>query len=53
MLKKFFNFFISILLMLCICGSVNAAELKTSLDIIQKASETKYLANDQGLFQKR
>ena len=52
MLKKFFNFFISILLMLCICGSVNAAELKTSLDIIQKASETKYLANDQGFISK-
>ena len=34
------------------CESVNAEELKTSLDIIQKASETKYLENDQGYISK-
>ena len=52
MLKKFFIILISILLMIGMCGNVNAAELKTSLDIIQKASETKYLENDQGFISK-
>ena len=50
MLKKIF--IILILLMIVMCGSVNAEELKTSLDIIQKASETKYLENDQGYISK-
>jgi len=52
MLKKFFIILISILLMISICGNVNAVGLKTSLDIIQKASETKYLENDQGSISK-
>lgn len=52
MLKKIFIILISILLMIGICGNVDAAELKTSLDIIQKASETKYLENDQGFISK-
>lgn len=52
MLKKFFIILISILLMIGMCGNVNATELKTSLDIIQKASETKYLENDQGFISK-
>ena len=52
MLKKFFIILISIILIIGMCGSVNAAELKTSLDIIQKASETKYLENDQGYISK-
>lgn len=52
MSKKFFIILISILLMIGMCGNVNAAELKTSLDIIQKASETKYLENDQGYISK-
>lgn len=52
MLKKFFIILISILLMIGVCGNVNAAELKTNLDIIQKASETKYLENDQGYISK-
>lgn len=52
MLKKFFIILISIVLMMGMCGSVNATELKTSLDIIQKASETKYLENDQGYISK-
>ena len=38
--------------MIVMCESVNAEELKTSLDIIQKASETKYLENDQGYISK-
>lgn len=50
MLKKIF--IILILLMIVMCESVNAEELKTSLDIIQKASETKYLENDQGYISK-
>lgn len=50
MLKKIF--IILILLMIVMCGSVNAEELKTSLDIIQKASETKYLENEQGYISK-
>lgn len=52
MLKKIFIILISIVLMIGMCGSVNATELKTSLDIIQKASETKYLENDQGFISK-
>lgn len=35
-----------------ICGSVMATDLKTSLDIIQQASEIKYLENDQGYISK-
>lgn len=35
-----------------IFSNVLASDLKTSLDIIQKASETKYLENDQGYISK-
>ena len=52
MLKKFFIILLSIMLMIGTYGSVNATELKTSLDIIQKASETKYLENNQGCISK-
>ena len=52
MLKKISIILISIILILGICSNVNADELKTSLDIIQNASETKYLENDQGYVSK-
>lgn len=52
MLKKIFIMFITITLLVGICGSVNATELKTRLDVIQQASETKYLENDQGYISK-
>ena len=52
MLKKISIILITVLLIISICGSSNAAELKTSLDIIQKAGETKYLENDQGFISK-
>lgn len=52
MLKKIFIMFITITLLVGICGSVNATELKTTLDVIQQASETKYLENDQGYISK-
>ena len=52
MLKKLSVILISIVLMISVCGIVNAADLKTSLDIIQKASETKELENDQGFISK-
>lgn len=52
MVKKFFIIVVSIILMIGMCGSVNAAELKTSLDVVTKASETKYLENDQGYISK-
>ena len=34
------------------CNSVKAVELKTTLNIIQYASETKYLENNQGYISK-
>lgn len=52
MLKKVFIVLIVILLMIRMCSNVYAADLKTSLDIIQKASETKYLENEQGYISK-
>lgn len=52
MLKKIFIMFITITLLVGICGSVNATELRTTLDVIQQASETKYLDNDQGYISK-
>lgn len=52
MLKKIFIMFITITLLVGICGNVNATELKTTLDVIQQASETKYLENDQGYISK-
>ena len=52
MIKKLSVILISIVLMISVCGVTHAADLKTSLDIIQKASETKYLENDQGFISK-
>lgn len=52
MLKKLISIVAIIVLMLGICGNVKAAELKTSLDVIQKSSETKHLENDQGYISK-
>ncbi len=52
MLKKIFITLITIILIVGMCSSVNATELRTELDVIQKASETKYLENDQGLISK-
>ncbi len=52
MLKKFFITLITIILIVVMYGSVNAIELKTELDVIQKASETKYLENNQGYISK-
>ena len=51
MLKKIINI-ILIFLIIGMYGDVSAAELKTTLDVIQKASETKYLENDQGYVSK-
>ncbi len=51
-MKKYLNKItcISLILfmLLDICSNVFAADVKTSLDVIQEASETKYLDNDQG-----
>lgn len=46
--------FISLIIFIVfsIFSNVLASDLKTSLDIIQKASETKYLENDQGYISK-
>ena len=52
MLKKISIILISFLLMISMCGKSNATDLKTSLDVMQKASETKYLENDQGFISK-
>ncbi len=40
------------LITLMLCSSVFAADLKTALNVIEQASETKYLENDQGYFSK-
>jgi len=52
MLKKCFSILVTIILILGMCLNVNAAELKTKLDVIAQASETKYLENDQGYISK-
>lgn len=52
MLKRIFIMIVTIMLVISICGSVKATELKTELKVIQKASETKYLENDQGYISK-
>ena len=53
MLKKIFIMFITITLLVGICGTVNATELRTTLEVIQQTSETKYLENDQGYISKK
>lgn len=52
MLKKSLGILAIIILILNLCVSVYAKDLKTELNIIQKASETKYLENDQGYISK-
>lgn len=52
MLKKLIIVLISIVLMISVCSVAHAADLKTSLEVIQKASETKDLENDQGFISK-
>lgn len=51
-LNKIVNIFLILLIISTIFYNVFAAELKTELDIIQKASEIKYLENDQGYISK-
>lgn len=53
MSKKIFIIFIAFILLVGICGSVNASELKTKLDIIQKSADIKHLENDQGYIKKQ
>lgn len=50
--KKVVYFSIIFVIILSMFSSVFATELNTQLDIIQKASETKYLENDQGYISK-
>jgi len=52
MLKKILSSLMVIIFILGMCGNVNAAELKTELDIVQQASEIKYLENNQGYISK-
>ena len=52
MLKKLSVILVSIILIISFCGVSHAANINTSLDIIKKASETKYLENDQGFISK-
>ncbi len=52
MLKKFSIILISFILILGMSSNVKAQTLKTSLDVVQKASETKYLDKDQGSISK-
>mgnify|MGYP004522567765 CR=1 FL=1 len=52
MRKKFLITLVSIILIIGMCGSIYATNLETSLNVIQNASETKYLENDQGYITK-
>ena len=52
MKKKIIAFFTSIILIIGVCSNVKAAELKTKLDIIKQASETKNLENNDGFISK-
>lgn len=52
MLKKSLGISIILILIISLCSSVYATELKTTLDVIQQASETKNLENDQGYVSK-
>jgi hypothetical protein len=51
-MKKIFSGFIITFLLVGLCGNVFATDTKTSLNIIQQTSETKYLENDQGYISK-
>ena len=50
--KRIICSIIVLLIILNIVSQSYASELKTSLDVIQQASETKYLENDQGYISK-
>ena len=52
MLKKSGILLIAIVLIIGTCPNIFAANLKTRLDVIQNASETKNLENDQGYISK-
>ena len=52
MLKKFLGILIIIFLVFSICLNVNAATTKTKLNVIKKASETKYLEKNHGYISK-
>lgn len=51
-INKILSISLIIFIVFSIFCNVSASDLKTSLDIIQKASETKYLENDQGYISK-
>lgn len=52
MIKKISVIFVVLIVIIAMCENVYATELQTKLDIVQKASETKYLENDQGYISK-
>lgn len=52
MLKKTLSLLIIGIIIIGMFSSVNATELRTSLNVIQQASETKYLENEQGYISK-
>ena len=49
---RIISIFLVLEIIFCAFSNVFASELKTSLDIVQQASETKYLENDQGYISK-
>ena len=51
-INKILSISLIIFIVFSIFCNVSASDLKTSLDIIQKESETKYLENDQGYISK-
>lgn len=53
MKKKIIVYFTLIILIIGVCSSVKAAELKTQLEEIKQASETKNLENNQGYITKK
>jgi len=52
MLKKCFTILITIILIIGMYSSVNALELKTRLEVIEKESDKEYLENNQGYISK-
>ena len=51
-INKTIFIFLIIFIVFSIFSNVSASNLKTSLDVVQNASETKYLENDQGYISK-
>ena len=51
-LKKICLIYLCILIILTMFSGVFASDLKTSLTVVQNASEKKYLENDQGFISK-